>query len=40
MVNNMIDAGLSACDRFWPELMAAGVLGSTPEAAVRLVALS
>lgn len=40
MVNNMIDAGLSACDRFWPALVAVGVPGSTREAAVGLVALS
>jgi len=37
MVNNMLDAGISACDRFWPALMAVGVLGSAPESAMRLL---
>lgn len=37
MVHNAIAAGLHACDRFFPALMAVSVLGTSPEAALKLV---
>jgi hypothetical protein len=37
MVHNLINAGLSLCDTFWPAVMAVSVLGTSPEAALRIV---
>lgn len=36
MVQNLVSAGFWACDRFWPALLATGVLGMTPEAALEI----
>lgn len=37
MVHNILTAGLAMSDRFFPALMAVGVLGLSPEAALALV---
>ena len=36
MVHNLINAGMWACDRFWPALVAVGTLGTSPEAALEI----
>lgn len=36
MVHNLVNAGMWACDRFWPALMAVSVLGTSPEAALEI----
>lgn len=36
MVHNLVNAGMWACDRFWPALLAVSVLGTSPEAALEI----
>ena len=36
MVHNLVNAGLWACDRFWPAIVAVGTLGTSPEAALEI----
>jgi len=36
MVHNLVNAGMWACDRFWPALLAVSTLGTSPEAALEI----